>query len=226
MFNYWTKLNVHVAAVILLFIPFDTIAQEGITHQVSIAANSAYSFKSNGPSDSDYGFQLSVSEIHHLTKNIGFEFGLAYDFVQTQHSELQIDAQAYNRYSLSKLRFNAIAAPLNLRYYFNESFSLFTGYLPGYAFSDVTKVYDVRHRHDEVMDDSHKTLMTTLKGKYKKSLTNAYQLGFSYGTDVRKYFLYYGFEYALYSKHFDYDYINHSYSYNISRFTMRVGIWR
>ena len=212
-------------SAVLLLQPTTVHAQTGISHRFTLGAIGAYASPKNGPIDNDFGLQINAAETHHLTKHIGFEFGLGYNLLQTKHSENQIDIRTHKRYALAQLRFHSVAVPINLHYYFNKSFNVFAGVHNAYVFNDVTEVYNVRYRYDEVMNESHKTLLSTTKGSYQKRLQNAYQVGFSYNLDLKRYYWQFGLGYARYAQKFTYTYNSEDYSFGISRFSMHVGFW-
>lgn len=201
------------------------LGQTGVTKQANIAGGWTIINHDNPEVGGSYLYGIYAGETHHLTKTIGFQYGLSYSWENNNHSVNQLTTRENKDFAYGKLRFHRIAAPLNACFYFNEKVWLHTGYNIGYVFHDLTKVYHVNYKFTEVYNKSHRTFVSTTKGTYNDRLTNMLQVGINWSAKLNKAHLMFGVEYGRYTKPFQFDYLGNNYRYHVSRVNFISGYW-
>ena len=83
-------------------------SQTGVTHQVSLNVNGTHSNHKNVQVPSTCGIEVMATEIHHFTKTIGIEGGLAYGFGNTHHTVTQISIRENKKFAYSTLQFHTL----------------------------------------------------------------------------------------------------------------------
>ena len=199
--------------------------QTGVTKQANITGGWTINNHKNPEVGGSYLYGVYVGETHHFSKNIGFQCGLVYSWENNHYTVNQLSTRERKDFAYSKLQFHKVAAPLNLSVYFKENLWLNTGFTFGYAFHDVTKVYNVNYLFTEVYDKSHRTLLTTKKGQYNDQMINLWQLGINWKIKLTKSHLTWGLEYGRYVKPFRFEYHGTAYTYSVSRVNFKTGFW-